>query len=190
MNSFKKINALLTVNGKSIQFGSWDTYRIIGDYLEVPGGTEILSELAHSAYNEIRLKVSYYNGLSLEAIEFLLDDPVEKVVYETVTAQNGERLLLLNQQQILKLISRSPKIAHALARYVNKLMENTQIDRIEIVSAISRHPDPCVRHTLAENRSTPKELLEKLVTDSDMDVAQTAQNTLNTFQSEVTYEQL
>lgn len=92
-----------------------------------------------------------------------------------LVVQNQMFLRMAGDEAVLALIASDPEVADAVACMVSQF-ENA--DSNVLCEALSQHPDPDVRRSLANNNATPMKWLRKLRTDASKDVADAALETL------------
>ena len=209
MTDFRPTKMTVTVNGKSIQISNarltdciwfYGLMKILGEQ----NAAEIFEELVESDCYEIREAAFFTDVLSANAIESLLDDPVEEIVLMLQESLKEAQAKLLNQETILTLINRSPLIASNMAVLLGVVdWEGADVNLTELFTILSEHPDPAVRAQIAarefktfpgnvmvatKKTRTPKYLLEKLAKDDDRDVAEIAMKTLEVYEGEINHE--
>ena len=124
---------------------------------------------AHHPAAGVRRAAAAQNSIPGDAVLDLADDPSTSVRVQAVCNTMFRRTA--SEGMVLALIESDPDVADAVAGSVS-VFENADID--VICEAISRHPDPNVRRTLAWNSATPVKWLKRLRQDSTREVAETA----------------
>ena len=124
---------------------------------------------AHHPAASVRRAAAAQDALPGDAALDLAGDPSTSV--RAQTACNAMFRRTATQDMVLALIHSDPEVADAVAGSVS-LFENADIDIL--CEAITRHPDPNVRRTLAWNSGTPVKWLKRLRQDSVRDVVDTA----------------
>jgi len=209
MTDFRPTKMTVTINGKSVLISNARLTDCIWFYglmtiLGEQNAAEIIEELAKSDCYEIREAAFFPDGLSTNAIELLLDDPVEEIVLMLQESLKEAHIKLLNQETILKLINRSPLIAKNMAVLLGVVdWEGADVNLTELFTILSEHPDPVVRAQIAarefktypgnvmvatKKTRTPKNVLRKLAKDDDKDVAAVAMKTLEVYEGEIHHE--
>ena len=103
----------------------------------------------------------------------LAKDPCATV--RRLMVQSRMYLRMAGDEAVLALLESDPEVAEAVACAVSQF-ENADIN--VLCEALSQHPDPSVRGSLANNSATPMKWLRNLRADASKDVADAALETL------------
>jgi hypothetical protein len=129
------------------------------------------SEQASHPSAQVREAIAGKNHLSESAIQQLVRDSSSSVLERL--AYNPTAQALLSADILTGIFARSAEASRAIAYTLDRWN-----DRKILIEKLANHPDPSVRHALAENSSTPKPVLAELTQDKDSDVKEAAQRSL------------
>ncbi len=136
---------------------------------DTPEFADLFSAAAQHSARNVRCAAAGQDQLPTDAALALASDPCADV--RERVARNRAFYRIATDAAVLKLITSDPEIADAIAGNVEQF-ENADADAL--CEALSKHPDPTVRRTLAWNSGTPVKWLRKLRNDPAPEVAATA----------------
>ncbi|MEI6209828.1 MAG: hypothetical protein WCP20_23840 [Desulfuromonadales bacterium] len=176
MTNFRKIDATLTVNGKSMQLGNESLCNMLMSFLDELASSDILAELSFAEDSELRRCVARSKNLNAETVARLVKDPSERVVAYLLDSKSA--IKYLTQEEIIEAINRSAEIAGNVAENLGRLSKiNPNVDIAELYRILASHHDSRVRGTIAKSAEAPLAVIQSLVLDSDADVAYQAKDT-------------
>lgn len=172
----KKLTITLNSQNKTTTIGFKFFVNIVKNLEDIKENQSLFELLAHSHISAIREEIALKDNLSLQTIEYLLNDSNETTINNLLHRQ--DTLNKLNTKQVLKII-KTNNIKHikTIAMTIEYL-KDCNINKI--LKKLCTHPDPIVRKSLLYNiNAIPKKFLEILLNDEDMDIQNKITERLN-----------
>jgi len=172
MSSNIKFTLQATDDGKEVFTAplSYDALaNIVSNYPDHIDSDDFFLLAARHPASTVRENVAYKDHLSLEAIEILAKDTSVAVLRNLVRSSAFREHA--THEMLEKLINLDTEIAQSIASYVESFQE---ADIVKLANLLVTHADPSVAGSLADNYSTPKKILKKLLTHPDPYVANAA----------------
>ena len=163
----KKLNITLTSKNKTTAIGFKLFVNIVKNLEDIKENESLFELLAHSHISAIREEIALKDNLSLQTIEYLLNDSNEITINNLLHRQ--DTLNKLNTRQVLRIIKNNNiKLIKIIAMTIEYLKN---CDTNKILKKLCKHSDPIVRESLLYNiNAIPKKYLEILLNDEDMDI--------------------
>ena len=155
---------------QTFTLGARHVESIVSGYgTDTPEFAGLFAAAAQHPALSVRRSAAGQDNLPADAVLALANDPCASVRVQIV----GNRVFrqVATEAVVLALIESDPEVADAVANYVGQF-ENVDVN--VLCEALSRHPDPSVRRTLANNSDCPVKWLRKFRTDPSKDVMDTA----------------
>ncbi len=172
MSSSIKFTLQATDDGKEVFTAplSYDALaNIVSNYPDHDDSNELFLLAARHPAATVRENVAYKDHLSVEVIDILAKD-TSVAVLRNLVRSNAFREHATHEM-LEKLINLDIEIAQSIANYIESFQE---ADVIKLANLLATHVDPSVAGSLADNYSTPKKILKKLLTHPDPYVANAA----------------
>ena len=172
MSSNIKFTLQATNDGKEV-FTAPLTYEalanIVSNYPDHIDSNDFFLLAARHPASTVRENVAYKDHLSVEAIDILAKDTSVAVLRNLVRSDAFREHA--THEMLEKLISLDIETAQSIAGYIESFQE---VDVVKLAELLAAHADPSVAGSLADNYSTPKKILKKLLTHPDPYVANAA----------------
>ena len=163
----KKLNITFTSKNRTTPIGFKFLVDIVKNLEDIKENEFIFDLLSHSHISAIREEIALKDNLSLQTIEYLLNDSNETTINNLLHRQ--DTLNKLNTKQILKIIkSNNIKFIKIIAMTIEYLKK---CDVEKIIKKLSKHDDPIVREALLYNVAViSNKYLEILLNDEEIDI--------------------
>jgi len=140
---------------------------------------DIYHELAQSPSTEIRSNIVSQNNLHAKTVKLLLSDSQIDVMRSMINQDNF--ISQMRKEDIERFINTGD--AEILTDIVSNILDLTQeyeiCEKDWLCEKFYQQENPSVRYDLAANDETSDFILRKLIKDPDINVSQTAQDTLD-----------
>jgi hypothetical protein len=146
---------------------------IVSDFPDNESSNDFFRLAAQHAASVVRENVAYKDHLNSDVLEILSKDSSISVLRNLVRSQAFRENV--TQEELVALIKLDTEIAQTIANNVDSY---EQADVNELASLLSKHEDPSVVYSLAQNWGTPKEILKTLLTHPDPYIANEAKTRL------------
>ncbi len=140
---------------------------------------DIFHELAQSPSTETRSNIASQKNLHRKTVKLLLSDSQIEVMRTIIT--RDKFISKMGKDDIDRFIKTGdPEILTDIVRNIDDLTQEYEVcEKDWLCEKLYQQSDPSVRYALAENGETPEFILKKLLEDSDINVSQAAQDTLD-----------
>ena len=169
------MEAKLVVNDVEVELGHEELDNISGCLSDHGGKSEILYQLAKSPSSLVRMNVVYNDAMNEKTAERLLRDTSIEVLRALV--QTGQAQKIMTDEDMERLIAMGD--TELLCNIAEKVGDFDACDVDALCKMLVAQKDPQVRFRLASNSDTPREFIEELIDDEDVDVARAAENALD-----------
>jgi len=174
------MEARLVVNGVEVKLGHEELEEISSCLSDSKKNRAVFDELAKSQSSMIRMNVSWNKAINDQTVKLLLADSSIEVLRGIV--QNSRSRWIITEEIIEGLISNGD--TELLCTVADEVEDFYECDVDVICEKLVHQRDPQVRQRLASNSDTPRQYVEELIDDEDMDVARAARKTLNELDDE------
>lgn len=165
MSSNIKFTLQATDDGKEV-FTAPLTYEvlanIVSNYPDHIDSNDFFLLAARHPASTVRENVAYKDHLSVEAIDILAKDTSVAVLRNLIRSDAFREHA--THEMLETLISLDIETAQSIAGYIESFQE---VDVVKLAELLAAHADPSVAGSLADNYSTPKKILKKLLTHPD-----------------------
>jgi len=174
------MEAKLVVNDVEVKLGYEELEEIAGCLSDSKKNRPVFDELAKSPSSMIRMNVSWNKAISDQTVELLLADSSIEVLRGIV--ENRRSRWIITEEVLEGCIANGD--TELLCTIADEVGDFYECDVDVICEKLVHQKDPQVRRRLASNSDTPREFIEELIDDEDMDVARAARKTLNKLDDE------
>ena len=173
------MKAELIINNTRLELGHKELNEISYALGDCKKAKDIFHELAQSPSTETRSKIASQKNLHRKTIKLLLSDSQIEVMRTIII--RGKCISKMGKEDIDRFINTDdPEILTGLVNNMADLTEEYEVcEKDWICEKLYQQEDPSIRYELAENDETPEFFLKKLLEDSDINVSQAAQDTLD-----------
>ncbi|MEE9303641.1 MAG: hypothetical protein V3U84_07620 [Thiotrichaceae bacterium] len=164
------MNLQLKVDGKEYRVGCSVLDYGIGSIPDVDEYSSLYYQLAKSPSSNIRKEIAEKECIDDETLSILINDTQLCVLKEIIGNNNvSERI---SEAELIRVIElNDSELCCSIAENIESFC---RCDPSLIAEKLYSNKDPVVRVALAENSSTPKHVVRKLLKDSDPDVVDKA----------------
>jgi len=169
------MEAKLVVNDVEVVLGHEELDVISGCLSDHEDKSEILYELAKSPSSLVRMNVVYNDAMDEKTAERLIRDTSIDVLRGLIQTSQAQKIV--TDKDMERLIAMGD--AELLCNIAEKVGDFDACDVDALCKMLVAQKDPQVRFRLASNSDTPREFIEELIDDVDIDVARAAENALD-----------
>ena len=169
------MEAKLVVNDVEVELGHEELDMISGCLSGHVDKSAILYELAKSPSSLVRMNVVYNDAMDAKTAERLIRDTSINVLRALVQTSQAQEIM--TDEDMGRLIAMGD--TELLCNIAEKVGNFDACDVDALCKKLVAQKDPQIRCQLASNSDTPREFIEALIDDIDMDVARAAENALD-----------
>ena len=169
------MEAKLVVNDVEVELGHEELDNISGCLSDHGGKSEILYQLAKSPSSLVRMNVVYNDAMDEKTAERLIRDTSIDVLRGLIQTSQAQKIV--TDKDMERLIAMGD--AELLCNIAEKVGDFDACDVDALCKKLVAQKDPQIRCRLASNSDTPREFIEELIDDKDVDVARAAENALD-----------
>lgn len=168
------MEAKLVVNDVEVELGHEELDIISGCLSDHADKNEILYELAKSPSSLVRMNVVYNDAMDEKTAERLIRDTSIDILRALVQTSQAQKIV--TDKDMERLIAMGD--TELLCNIAEKVGDFDACDVDALCKMLVAQKDPQVRFRLASNSDTPREFIEELIDDVDIDVVRAAEGTL------------
>ena len=173
------MKAELIINNTRLELGHKELNEISYVLGDCKKAKDIFHELAQSPSTETRSNIASQKNLHRKTVKLLLSDSQIEVMRTIIT--KDKFISKMGKEDIDRFINTGDtEILTGLVKNMAELTEEYEVcEKDWLCEKLYQQADPSVRYELADNDETPEFILKKLLEDSDINVSQAAQDTLD-----------
>lgn len=166
------MEALLTVNGKTVKVGIHFLESIASCLPDYPQYQEIMHEIAKSPNSKTREFVALKDNLSEETARLLLNDPEPSVLETILRSETAKRVL--TERDIDRIIELG--FNGAVENLISIQSDIEQVDPSYVPNALLIKKNDSFEYLLASYPGTPDYIKKKLANSNDPDISTAAKS--------------
>jgi len=173
------MKAELIINNVRLEIGHRELNEISYALNDCERNKNIYHELAQSPSAETRSNIVSQNHLHTKTVRLLLSDPQIEVMRAMV--DQDKFISRIRKEDIERFINTGDsEILSDIVGNISDLTDEHEVcEKDWLCEKLYQQADPTIRFKLAENDETPVFILKKLLVDSDINVSQAADETLD-----------
>ena len=164
----------LVVNGVEAKIGVEFLESIASSLPDKEYYQEICHELAQHSSASVKAEIAYKDNISTDTASLLLEDKDPKVLENILRSESVKEFF--NDQHFEKILE--TKNEELISTLIDNLDEYQEVDIDKCLDEILALNDDYLTRKIADNYSTPKKILKKLLKHNDPDIVEAAKSSL------------
>jgi hypothetical protein len=178
------MKAELIINNVRLELGHKELNEISYTLDDCKKAKDIFHELAQSPSTETRSNIVSQKNLHRKTVRLLLSDSQIEVMRSMI--RKDKFISQMGKDDIERFLNSGD--SEILTEIVDNISDLTEVyelcEKDWLCEKLYQQADPTVRYALAENAEASEFILKKLLEDSDINVAETAKETLEEIESD------